>query len=184
MKYAWFVVTVFVAVAVQLAMFFFRLGYFMPLTWAAGLMLVVFITLPAWLKRQSNLVIIVTLYCLSIAFSYYAFFDHKRIDVQPMTWTIKQSDNQWKQREVVFEFVNHPGQVVGMYSDDVADYLNHIRANPIDVSFRITSDLGCVRGFDATRIGNLENWRSASGYSGSHGVSQLPWESSSWCIGR
>lgn len=169
----------------DLAIFYFKLGWFLYLVWAAGAALALFIS---WPEIRSLRPSIVTLILTLVAYAaismalWQRLFDQKSSAVFAMTWQDKGTDNDFGEPEIVFEFEDFPGHHIGIYSADVRDYLQEAGQRTVPVTFRVTRDLGCLRGFSERRIGDLSTWRSAFGYAGGANDPPSPWgEDPWWC---
>jgi hypothetical protein len=106
------------------------------------------------------------------------FVDQKETRDYLMTWEIRPNpSNGMKESEIVLRFVDFPGHFIGNHSDELASHLRESGQQPVKVVFKVTSDYGRVRGFHATEIAGLREWKSEWGYSGSSGVlSKSPWD--------
>jgi len=171
-------------VALRLALFYFRLGWFLSLIWAAGGMLAVLLALPeirAFRPRLLTAAFAVTAYVGGFAALDAALFDQHGDVTFEMRWDDRGSDNDFGRSEIVLEFVRFPGHAVGIYSNEVRDYLETSGAATVPVTFRVTRDLGCLRGFSERRIGSLEHWRAAFGYARTTGKPPAtPWSPDPW----
>ena len=99
-----------------------------------------------------------------------------------MLWTEKPAAHAGMAPEVVFEFEAYPRNYVGFYSSEIRDALVAAASRRVEVSFRITRDLGCMRGFHATRIGALTAWPEGSlAYSRAEGDGAPVWTDPWWC---
>ena len=104
----------------------------------------------------------------------------ERVVVQ-MTWEIDpqlNSHRHLKHKHVVLYFKRSPRNFVGLYSNQVADYLSRLPTNEVPVTFEVTKDFGRVRAFNEIQIGELKTWDGDHGY-GYGGVSShsdpSPW---------
>ena len=100
-----------------------------------------------------------------------------------MSWHLAPLDNpqpQLTQTLVVLYFKRNPHNYIGLYSDQVANYLRSLSSNDVTVVFHVTKDFGTVRGFHAVQIGELTSWNEVGeyGYAGTSGNSSE--EPSSW----
>jgi hypothetical protein len=85
----------------------------------------------------------------------------------PMTWRMGGRGFQGsKQGHVILSFRDYPGYHGGLFSDDVAHYLQGFGSRMVDVTFEVTTDWGRTRGYREVRIGDLTSWRAEGGYSG------------------
>ena len=93
-----------------------------------------------------------------------------------MDWVDKGSQNQFKESEIELRFVDYPQGSIGIFSNELFNYLRAYRKKYVNVEFEVTSDFGCIRGFHETRIGDIKGWKSPWGYSGA-----APWSDPWWC---
>ena len=165
-----------------LGVFYLRLGWFLYIVWAVGLVVAIQITrsqtkaLP-WAYSTG---LVVLIYILSVVFIWSIFIDQKSYKNYQMTWSDKGSNNNLNVPEIVLNFKDHPDQYVGIYSQEVADYLHPLPQKEVSVTFSITSDFGCLRGFYYPKIGELTSWVSMFGYASVDGnvvFGKSPW----WC---
>ena len=180
------------AFLLHLAIFYFRLAWFVPLIWLAGLFFAFFITKDYLVEHRKIAAIPVILfgYAFSIVIVWNVFFDQKSHETFQMTWGEKGSSNQYSQSEVVLRFSNYPDHSVGIFSDDLRNYLNSYSKKEgqveVQVTFEVTSDFWCMRGFHEERIGELEHWKSADGSFASRAegatMGPYPWPERWWCI--
>ena len=79
-----------------------------------------------------------------------------------MLWSEKAGGTQ-TQAEVVLYFAEFPAHYIGIRSDQLRDYLQSTGERRIEVAFGVTRDIGCLRGFSPTRLGELTSWNSGLG---------------------
>ena len=83
-----------------------------------------------------------------------------------------------KHKHVVLYFKRSPHNFVGLYSNQVAEYLSRLPTNEVPVTFEVTKDFGRVRAFNEIQIGELKTWDGDHSY-GYGGVSShsapSPW---------
>lgn len=172
------------AVMLYLAVFYFRLGYFLLAVYAVGIVLAVSITVRQWdtsRSRSATIAVVTSLY-VTVQFLVFWAATTESNESFTMRWSESVSSDTVHGREVVLEFDDFPGNYVGVYSGDLTDYLGSTGRATVEVVFSITRDMGCFRGFHATRVGSLTSWRSSSaGYSQSSGDAQFPWSDPWWC---
>ena len=177
--------TVGLIVLLDLAVFYFKLGWFLYPVWVAGAALALLISRKEIRAlRPSILAVILTLLAYAVISTalWPLLFDQKSSAVFSMTWQDKGTDNEFGQPEIVLEFERFPGRYIGLYSAEVSDYLHEARQQTVPVTFRVTRDLGCLRGFSERRIGDLTTWRSAFSYAGGAIDPPSPWgEDPWWC---
>lgn len=172
-------------VVLQLALFYLRLGWFWTPVWAAGGVVAVLLAFPEIRAFRPSFVaaaFALAAYLGSFAALDALLFEQRREVTFAMTWQDRGTNNAHGQPEVVLDFVRFPGNAVGIYSSEVRDYLAASGSDTVPVTFRVTRDLGCLRGFSERRIGTLERWRSAFSYSRRTGDAPAapgpdPW----WC---
>ncbi|MDF1849763.1 MAG: hypothetical protein P1U85_02935 [Verrucomicrobiales bacterium] len=106
------------------------------------------------------------------------FIDQEETREYLMTWELNEGGSDEKREtEVVLSFVDFPGYYIGEYSDDLAIHLREQANREVKVLFEVTSDYGKVRGFNATEIGGLREWKSEWGYAGTKGSpEESPWD--------
>ncbi|HUG43945.1 MAG TPA: hypothetical protein VMN76_06865 [Acidobacteriota bacterium] len=169
----------------HLAMFYFRLGWFIVVIWLGGFLMALFITkgYRAAERKTFATPVVFLMYVFSIFVVWNVFIDQKSSRTFLMTWVDKGSTNQYRQPEIVLRFVDYPNHSIGIFSSDLKGYLRSYSKSELPVGFEIRSDFWCMRGYNAKRIGDLENWTSAWGYSGSEGAdaSPNPWPERWWC---
>ena len=127
----------------HLAFFYLRLGFFTLYVWVLGLLLAVWFTKPEWNRKGRRLValiLIVVGYALSVFVIWTVFIGQKTHREYTMTWIDKGVDNQFKEAEVVLQFVEYPGNIMGIYSNDLSNYLHNLPGNEVKVTYEITSD--------------------------------------------
>jgi hypothetical protein len=172
-------------VLLDLAVFYFKLGFFLYPVWAVGAGLALLVS---WKEiralRPSIFAVILTLLAYAVISKalWPLLFDQRSSAVFSMTWQDKGTDNDFGEPEVVLEFERFPGRYIGIYSDQLHDYLVDSGQRVVPVTFRVTRDLGCLRGFSERRIGDLTTWRSAFSYAGGASDPPSPWgEDPWWC---
>ena len=72
-------------------------------------------------------------------------------------------------RSVVLTFRDYPASYVGIYSNELADYLRTLPEENVPVRFDVIYDYGSVRGFSERQIGELKAWKSDFAYFGTTG---------------
>jgi hypothetical protein len=175
------------ALVVQLAVFYLRLGWFGPLPWIVGG--VAIIAVGWWRARAPGralvlLTLVLLVYGAGLAATEALWFGQRsRVDAK-MTWQDLGAENESGQREVVLHFVDHPAYLVGEYSDALARHLQQADRAIVDATFVVTRDLGCLRGFRLQEVAGLTQWPSAWGYAGSRGIGgeepPSPWAVDPW----
>lgn len=175
--------TVALVLLLDLVVFYFKLGWFLFPVWAAGAALALVISLKEIRAfRPATLAVFLALivYAAISTALWSLLFDQKSATVLSMTWQDKGSDNDFGEAEIVLEFERFPGRHIGIYSADLHRYLRESGQRTVPVTFRVTRDLGCLRGFSARRIGDLTAWRSSFGYAGGASDSPSPWGKDPW----
>ena len=172
------------AIMLYLAVFYFRLGYLLLAVYTVGIVLAVSITIRQWdtsRSRSATIAVVISLY-VTVQFLVFWAATTESNERFAMRWSESVSSDTVHDREIVLEFEDFPGNYIGVYSGDLADYLDSTGGATVEVVFSITRDMGCFRGFHATRVGSLTSWRSSSsGYSGSSEDGQFPWSDPWWC---
>lgn len=121
-------------------------------------------------------------YALAIMLVWNGFFNWQSERTFTMIWYDNGLNNEWQESEIVLQFVDYPQHQIGIYSNELAAYLKTNNLQEVPVSFKVTSDLGCMRGFHQEEIGSLSNWKSAGGYSQvlSKTTEPSPWGARHW----
>jgi hypothetical protein len=170
---------------VHLAVFYFRLGWFLILIWPAGFFLSLLIARSLRLQFPAIIgaLVVLCVYVLSVSIVSMVFLNQKSHRTFQMSWIDKGSDNQHKQAEVVLRFADYPRHYVGIFSSELADHLRESRANPVPVTMEISSVFWCVQGHHEEQIGQLTHWNSVWSYSGVDGMetNPSPWAENWWC---
>lgn len=81
-----------------------------------------------------------------------------------MSWRIGEEDPSHRARHVVLTFVDHRDEYIGIYSDDLAKYLESRSPGTVPVSFEVTYRLRSMSGYHETQIGELTQWSAIDGY--------------------
>jgi hypothetical protein len=168
-----------------IALLYFRLGYFLIPILTLGAAVAVLVTSPQW--RAGRLpavgaVLVILTYAGITWLAWSTLVDREVTRTFSMRWESRGSDNGHGETELVLAFVAFPTHHVGVYSDELHQYLARRGENPVDAAFVVTRDLGwCTRGFRLARVGDLRSWKSAWSYSGSRGDGPSPWRRPWWC---
>jgi len=95
-----------------------------------------------------------------------------------MTWTYGEPAEQWPEaRHVILSFVDYPNHHVGIYSNDLGDYLDKLTTESVSVTFRVHRQFGCVSSYSEISIGALQHWDVQGGYGGGEGgYPASPWD--------
>lgn len=111
-------------------------------------------------------------------FLYGPFINQTETREHIMTWAIEPTPlNRINEPKVILSFVEFPDYFIGGYSDEIAAHLKKNGEDKVNVIFEITSDYGKVRGYSATEIAGLKNWRWIDGFGGSRGSPERsPWD--------
>ena len=96
-----------------------------------------------------------------------------------MRWEIDPEHNRHpyvKQKHIQFYFPRNLNHYVGMYSDQVASYLETLPSDTVHVRFEVTKSFGRITAFSLTRIGTLTGWdeEMSYGYTGGPNISSGP----------
>lgn len=177
-----------VAVVVELAAFYLALGFVLPFAWLFGVTSVVLLVrrLPGRERRRAVAVAgSVLLYGLA-TWGLRNAMAGETYETKRMTWEERGTDNGYGEPEIELTFVDAPAHSHGVYSADLARYLRATGTDTVDVTFRITSYMGCRLGTTPWLIAGIGRWRSRSGYArfrGSGGEPPpSPWEPDPfWC---
>jgi len=175
--------TAFVVVVLVLAVFYLRLGWFLVLIWPLGALVALAVSwrdIRASTSRVLAVALVLVAYAVILIGLWQTGMNRKSLREFDMTWQDKGNRNASGEAEVVLEFDRFPGNYVGIYSNQVRDYLNQLTARPVRVMVEATDDLGCMRGFHAVDVGGLRAWRSADGYAGATGNPESPWGKDPW----
>jgi hypothetical protein len=167
----------------HLAIFYFRLGWFVVLIWLLGFALSFLITKSLRLEfpKIIGALIISCVYVSSVSIVGIVFFHQKSHQTFQMSWTDMGLDNERKQAKVELRFVDYPQHYVVIFSSELADHLKEAKKNPVPVRMEISSALWCMGGYHEVQIGQLTHWRSDGGYSGVHGMANpSPWAADPW----
>ena len=164
--------------------FYLDLGYYFPALVGIGALPGLAVTSPEWKRASLPLAAagaVVTGYALMHVVVLRAGTSETLVD-RPMSWSVRSAPSESRGPEVVLEFEDAPGNLVGFYSVQLADYLRSTAQDRLDVEFAVTRDFGCLRGFHATRVGALSSWEAgAAGYAGSSGTAGPAWPDPWWC---
>ena len=103
---------------------------------------------------------------------------HER--VVSMRWSYGEPKRDWPMaRHVILRFVAFPNHRIGIYSDDLGEYLEALGTEFVDVTFRLTYDKSSntVVGTNCRAIGELTEWQQHYSYSGVSGDAKpSPWD--------
>ena len=103
----------------------------------------------------------------------------KRRKVYNMTWHYGEPAKEWpSSKHIIMTFVDYPNHHVGMYSPDLANYLDSLAEKQVPVAFEVTyTPLGEMQGYHEVQIGALTHWKSEWGYGGTQDdYKPSPWE--------
>jgi len=174
-----------VVLGVLLLVVYARLGFFLIPTVGLGAAAALFVTRVRWTAvrpRTLGAVAVVVAYAGTTWLAWASLVGRRSERVVTMRWESRGRAHDFDATEVVLHFVDYPGHFVGEYSDDLAAGLEATGRNPVEVTFRVTTDLGrCVRGFRVSRVGDIASWHAAWGYAGASGTAPSPWRSPWWC---
>ena len=138
-----------------------------------GMVGAVWITRPEWKTTENKRImffLVIVTYILFICANGIILYNQKSYQIFKMTWTNKGAKNEFKESEIVLRFMDSPDQSEGIYSNDLSNYLHQLNKRYVDVTFEITSDYGCFRGYHETQIEKLTSWKTVWGYSSSKAV--------------
>jgi len=173
------------SIVLHLAIFYFRLGWFVIYIWLVGAFLALQITEQTWSNSSHKIVGIILVlagYALSVVLVWNGLFNWESERTFNMIWYDKGLGNEWKESEIVLQFVDYPQHQIGIYLNELAAYLKSNDVQDVRVRFEVTSDLGCMRGFHQEEIGSLSKWKSAGGYAAVIGetTGPSPWGPRRW----
>jgi hypothetical protein len=173
------------SIVLHLAIFYFTLGWFVIYIWLVGAFWALQITKQAWRnspRRFVGIILVLGSYVLSIFLVWNGLFNWTSERTFNMVWNDKGLENEWKESEIVLQFADYPQHHIGIYSNELAAYLKNNGTADVQVTFEVTSDLGCMRGFDEKKIGALSKWKSTGGYAEVIGetAEPSPWGSRRW----
>jgi hypothetical protein len=99
---------------------------------------------------------------------FYSVTDVKTRATVPMTWEIDPPHNahpELKEKHVRLYFQTNPNKSIGVYSDQVANYLQSLPTKEVNVAFDVIKDFGHLRALHEVQIGELKSWDGPSNYS-------------------
>jgi hypothetical protein len=172
-----------IVVALDAAIFYLRLGWFLPIVWTAGLFLALVLTKQERVingKRIAGTAAVVLLYAAVTAAAWQLFFDRKSEVEFEMTWDDRGDANSYSEPEIVLSFAQFPGHSVGIYSRQLKQLLESRGHSMIRVAFETASDFGCPRGYRAVRIDGVTSWQSSWSYVRSDQSIPEPWGPKPW----
>ena len=114
------------SIGLQLAIFYFRLGWFVVPLWLAGAFLALWLTKQTWRHSTHNmvgLILVLAGYALSVGLVWHSFFNWEAERTFNMVWSDKGLDNESQESEIVLQFVDYPQHQIGIYSNELAAYL-------------------------------------------------------------
>jgi hypothetical protein len=81
------------------------------------------------------------------------------------------------QTHLILTFQSHPTHRIGIYSNEVSEYLEGLPGREVTVEFEVVRDFGRFRSYRTVKIGTLDHWRAAGGYTGRQGSpASTPWQ--------
>lgn len=83
------------------------------------------------------------------------WFGQERREVRRMTWQERGEGDGQADAEVVLTFADHPSHFVVVRSAKLAAHLRDRASDTVDVAFRVTRDLGCLRGTSVREVAQL-----------------------------
>ncbi|MDG1890479.1 MAG: hypothetical protein P8L18_04130 [Verrucomicrobiota bacterium] len=106
------------------------------------------------------------------------FMGRTELQTFKMRWKIKQQNSQQTPTaEVLFSFIDFPGNHIGEYSDALAEHLRTGQKTEIDAVFEVTHDYGRMRGHSMVEVDGLREWPSEWGYARTTGSPETsPWD--------
>jgi hypothetical protein len=181
------------ALAFFLAMFVFRLGYFVVLVIPAGALCAAILALvrPArgTLARVVAAVAAIVSYSATTAALYVTTVGQETSRTYVATWRPGSGERSEKDILAVLEFLEAPGFQLRTTSTEMRDYLVSTGTNQVEVEIVLTSDLWCVRGFHVARVGDRTrdlnfgaSWSSLGSLNRKSPHLVSPWDPEpSWC---
>jgi hypothetical protein len=167
----------------HLAIFYFRLGWFVLLIWIVGFFLSFLVTrsLRPEFPAIFGALIVGCVYVVSVAVVWQIFATQKSHRTFQMSWADRGSDNAHKQAKVELRFVDFPRHYVVIFSSELADYLREAKTNPVPVTMEESSVLWCSLGFHEVQIGELTHWKYDWSHTGVVGdTDPSPWAKDGW----
>lgn len=175
------------AVLVQLASYFLRLGLFWPAPWliGGGVLVILVRQMPTDSVTELGALLALTLatYAAAVAATERWWFGRTERGTVAMTWEERPAENG-DEAEVLLRFTGRPSHFVVLRSAELVRHLRHLGSDTVPVVFRLTRDLGCLRGASVRRIGDFEVVGSVPSYAGREGPGRdaSPWgEGPPWC---
>jgi hypothetical protein len=148
--------------------------------WIAGTILFVLLVAAVAYQSKSRVAIAIASLVFMTAAGFWAAFPFvtgaKRIVTHDMQWSYREPAAEYPGADhILLTFADYPGHHIGIYSKDLADYLERLPSNDVQVTFEVVLDFGSTRGFSELQIGELRQWDSQFSYAGSDGSSASPW---------
>jgi hypothetical protein len=86
-----------------------------------------------------------------------------------MTWSyVPYSSTDPESKHVILRFVNDPSHIIGIFSEDLRDYLESLPDNHVTVIFEVRQDSKRAKTSQEIKIGGLTEWHTSFRYEG-HG---------------
>ncbi len=180
-------IAVAMALVTQLAIFYLALGWFLHYVWVLGGLIAAAITWRGWRPGRGRIValpLVLFVYAGTIVALESTLVGQEVERTFAMEWENRGVENEFNEPEIVLRFIDHPAHLFGMYSTELARYLEEAGTDRVRVTFEVTRDYGCLRGYRMTRVGDLTRWRSRWGYAGFRGraAEAPPWgKDPFWC---
>jgi len=163
---------------VQLASFILKLGFFWPAPWVVGGVLVGW-SVRGVLSGGGRIVAVAAgvaamlAYVATLHLTESRWFGQKNLLTVPMTWENRGADSDLAEPEVVLRYVDFPRSYIGLQSRELARQLAAGGRDTLQVSLRVTRDLGCLRGLSVQEIEGTSGWQAAWQYNGSTGAGRI-----------
>lgn len=93
---------------------------------------------------------------------------------EKMTWGYGIATDDTTQTHTIFRFVDYPEYVIGVYSSDLAEKLETVGQDIVDVKIIVTTDFGVMRGFQIAQIGPITQWKGTNSYSSGTDANKAP----------
>ena len=89
-----------------------------------------------------------------------------------MTWSGSDDDDR-----VILTFSEFPNHYVDLVSPELRAYLGGLESDRLDVTFRVTTRLGCLERLEEVQIGERDDWPGVWAGSGwIHSEKPSPWD--------
>lgn len=105
----------------------------------------------------------------------------RRNEAHEMTWRYGKPGKEWPDtKHIILTHLSHPNYFEGIYSPDLAGYLESLPSNRLCVVFEVTYDaVGKTIGYNMIEIAKLTRWKSDWSYGSRRGAGKAvssPWQ--------